>query len=106
MNTIELQKKIQTSKSCMLYIGGEHCGVCKVLYPKITQKFREHFPKMEQFRIDIDHEKEFVSQLQVFTIPTVIVYFEGKEFFKKSRNISVDFFIDEVERPYKLFMEE
>jgi len=106
MNTIELQEKIETSKAFMLYIGGEQCGVCKALYPKITQKFTEHFPKIEQLRIDIENEKEFVSQLQVFAIPTIIVYFEGKEFFRKSRNISVDLFIDEVRRPYSTFIEE
>ncbi|MDD2699303.1 MAG: thioredoxin family protein [Arcobacteraceae bacterium] len=101
----ELLQKIETSKALMLYIGGEHCSVCKALYPKVTQAFLEHFPKMEQLRIDIENEKEFVSSLQVFVIPTIIVYFEGKEFFRKSRNLSVDMFIDEVERPYTLFVE-
>ena len=102
----ELVKKIETSKALMLYIGGEHCSVCKSLYPKITQAFLEHFPKMEQLRVDIEDEKEFVSSLQVFAIPTIIVYFEGKEFFRKSRNLSVEMFVDEVERPYSIFMDE
>jgi thioredoxin-like negative regulator of GroEL len=105
MDTRTLEEKIKTSKACMLYIGGEHCGVCKALYPKITQKFTEHFPKIEQLRIDIENEKEFAAQLQIFAIPTIIVYFEGKEFFRKSRNISVDLFIDEVQRPYEIFIE-
>ncbi len=102
----ELIQKIDATKALMLYIGGENCTVCKALYPKITQAFLENFPKIEQLRIDIESEKEFVSQLQVFTIPTIIVYFEGKEFFRKSRNISIDLFIDEVRRPYTIFMEE
>lgn len=105
MDTITLDEKIKSFQACMLYIGGEHCGVCKALYPKITQKFTEHFPKIEQLRIDIENEKEFIAQLQVFAIPTIIIYFEGKEFFRKSRNISVDMFIEEVKRPYDMFIE-
>lgn len=103
MDTITLEEKIKSSQACMLYIGGENCGVCKALYPKITQKFKECFPKIEQLRIEMENEKEFVSQLQVFSIPTIIIYFEGKEFFRKSRNLSVDMFIEEVKRPYEIF---
>ncbi len=101
----ELIQKIDTSKALMLYIGGEHCSVCKALYPKITRAFLDNFPKIEQLRIDIESEKEFISSLQVFIIPTIIVYFEGKEFFRKSRNISVDMFVAEVHRPYEIFID-
>jgi thiol-disulfide isomerase/thioredoxin len=101
-----LKEKIESSKAFMLYIGGENCGVCKALYPKVFDKFTKEFPKIEKVRIDIENEKEFISQLQVFAIPTIIVYFEGKEFFRKNRNISVDLFVQEVRRPYEIFIEE
>lgn len=105
MEKIEIEKRIQEAKAFMLYIGGEHCSVCKALYPKISQRFQEEFPLIEQCRIEIENEKEFVASLQIFVIPTIIIYFEGKQFFRKSRNISIDLFIDEVRRPYTIFME-
>ncbi len=105
MSKIIIEEKINNAQAFMLYIGGEHCSVCKALYPKISQRFQEEFPKIEQLRIDIEEEKEFVSSLQIFVIPTVIIYFEGKEFFRESRNISVELLVDKVSRPYDLFMD-
>lgn len=100
-----ISEQIETSDACMLYIGGMNCGVCKALYPKIMGSFEKEFPKMTKIRVEIEEEREFVSKLEVFTIPTIIVYFEGKEFFRKSRHISVEGFVEEVRRPYQLFIE-
>jgi len=100
-----ISELIETSDACMLYIGGAHCSVCKTLYPKLIDSFEKEFPKMLKIRIEMEDEKEFVASLQVFTIPTIIVYFEGKEFFRKSRNLSVEAFVEEVKRPYHLFIE-
>lgn len=95
---------IDSNKSFMLYVGGENCFVCKSLYKKIFSAFDTHFPKLEKIAIDIENEKEFVSQMSIFTVPTIIVYFEGKEFFRKNRNVSIELFIEEVERPYNLIL--
>ncbi|MBI3873797.1 MAG: thioredoxin family protein [Arcobacter sp.] len=101
---INIAELIASKKAFMLYVGGEHCSVCKALYPKVFAAFSREFPEIEKLRIEIENEKEFVSQLNIFTIPTIIVFFEGKEFFRKSRNFSVDLFIEEIRRPYQFLL--
>ncbi len=100
---INIQELIGLKKSFMLYVGGEYCSVCKVLRPKIFDAFDREFPNIDKLSIDIEDQREFVAQQNIFAVPTIIVYFEGKEFFRKSRNLSVDLFIEEVRRPYNIF---
>ncbi|RLD02179.1 MAG: thioredoxin, partial [Chloroflexi bacterium] len=38
----------------------------------------------------------------VFAIPTVLVFLDGKEFLRKSRHMSVDEVIREIKRPYDI----
>ena len=100
---INIQELIGLKKSFMLYVGGEYCSACKVLQPKIFDAFDREFPNIDKLSIDIEDQREFAAQQNIFAVPTIIVYFEGKEFFRKSRNLSVDLFIEEVRRPYNIF---
>ena len=103
MTLEDLQSKVQNTDSVMLYFSGENCGVCKVLQPKIKDAFNENFPQIEQIYIDAQSNPKISAQFGVLSLPTIIVYFEGKEFFKKSRLISLPETIQILNRPYSLF---
>jgi thioredoxin-like negative regulator of GroEL len=105
MNLEEVNELIKSKPALMLYFSGEFCGVCKVLHPKISAAIKEEFPLLEQQTLTAEHNPKIAAQLNVFTLPTIIVYFEGKEFIRKVRNISVFGFVDEVKRPYGLFFD-
>lgn len=105
MNIEELNNKIKNTPALMLYFSGEHCGVCKVLQPKLTSAFKEQYPNIEQLVLGIEQYPEIAGQLNVFAMPTIIIYFDGKEINRKSRNLSVDGLINEIKRPYGLFFE-
>ena len=105
MQIDELKNSINTKDAVMVYFGGEFCGVCKVLQPKIKEAFEKEFPKIEQIYIDADNYKQTAIEYGVFTIPTIIVFFDKKEFARKSRNLSVPGFISELQRPYGLFFD-
>ncbi len=103
MNIEEINEHIRNNDALMIYFSGEFCGVCKVLQPKIKKAFSKSFPKIKQLYISADEYKQTAVELGVFVVPTIIVYFDGKEFARKSRNLSVDGFIHELQRPYGLF---
>jgi len=105
MQVDELKNFISSNDAVMVYFGGEFCGVCKVLQPKIKEAFEKDFPKIEQIYIDADSYKQTAIEYGVFAIPTIIVFFDKKEFARKSRNLSVQGFISELQRPYGLFFE-
>ena len=103
MTLEELQNKISTTQSLFLYFSGEGCGVCQVLQPKIKNAFDINFPKIEQLYINAQENPKISAHFGVFSLPTIFVYFDGKEFLNKSRLISVDETISSIARPYNLF---
>ncbi len=103
MTLENIEEKIKTTPAIMLYFSGASCNVCKVLHPKLTKAFQDRYPLIEQISIEVEQYPQIAGQFNVFALPTVIVYFDGKEINRKSRNLSVDRFLDEIQRPYGLF---
>ena len=105
MTIEQLNEQIKSNDALLIYFSGTSCGVCKVLKPKIKKKFTEYYPKIKQIEINIDDNIELARQFNIYSMPSILVYFEGKEFFRKERNISVDVLVYEVNRPYGLFFD-
>lgn len=101
----DIEKIISTGEPVLIYFSGENCSVCKVLKPKINELIPQNFPKMKIYEIKADLYKEIASNFSVFSIPTILVFFDSKEFFRKGRNLSVSLFINELKRPYNLFID-
>lgn len=101
----DIESKISTRKPLLIYFSGENCSVCKILKPKIEEQISKNFPSIELFELKVDLHKDIASNFSVFSIPTILVFFDSKEFFRKSRNLSIPLFIEELKRPYNLFMD-
>ena len=89
--------------SSVYYFSTETCGVCKVLKPKLKSFLEENFPKLEMIYVDVEREKELAAQLTTFSVPTIIIYFDDKEFLRYSRNINFDELFQSLERMYNLY---
>jgi len=101
----DIEEILSSNDGVMLYFSGENCGVCQVLKPKIQELFSASFSKLKQVYISAELQKEIAAHFSVFTIPTVIVFFEKKEFIRQSRNISIGDLKTKIERPYGLYFE-
>lgn len=106
IQTIEqIKKEIDSKEPILIYFSGENCSVCKVLKPKIENEVINNFSRFKLYEVKTDIYKEITSEFTVFSIPTIIVYFDSKEFKRYGRNMSFPLFIDEIKRPYKLMCE-
>jgi len=103
MSLEDLQNKIKNTDAIMIYFSGENCGICHALQPKIKTAFDQYFPKIEQLYIKAEENKQIAAHFGIFALPSIIVYFENKEFLKQSRLISVDQIVQNINRPYSLF---
>jgi thioredoxin-like negative regulator of GroEL len=101
-NLQQLKDNINTGEPVLIYFSGENCSVCKVLKPKIEEQINENFDKFNLYEVKTDIHKEITSHFTVFSIPTILVYFDTKEFRRIGRNMSVPLFIEELKRPYNL----
>lgn len=103
MDKVNLENELKNNDAVMLYFSGNDCGVCKVLQPKVSELFTQKFPKIKQLYISAEDFRETAVGYNVLTIPTVIVFFENKEFLRKSRHISIVEVETELERVYSLY---
>lgn len=101
----QLKKFTSENKGALLYFSTPDCNVCKVLKPKLYELIASKYPGIEFGYVDISTLKEIAGELAIFSVPTVIVYFDGREFFRKSRNLSLEEFSSEIDRPYTLLYE-
>jgi len=103
MEIEELKKQIESNNAVMVYFSGIDCGVCEVLKPKVKELFEKEFPKVKQLYINANQHQKSAAQFCVLTIPTVIVFFDKKEFIRQSRHISIADLKSQIQRPYDLF---
>lgn len=103
MQTLETTQQIlQNNDAVMLYFSAPTCNVCHALKPKLVEAVSAEFPTFVFESIDISETPEIASHFTVFTIPTVLIYFQGREFLRKSRHMSVGEVTDAIRRPYGL----
>jgi len=98
----KFQNIIQDQQAVLVYFSHEKCNVCKVLKPKISNLLTEHFPKIKMYYSDTELFPEVAAQNSIFTVPTIVIFFDNKEFIRKSRNFGIDELKGELERPYNL----
>ncbi|MDP1785184.1 MAG: thioredoxin family protein [Sulfuricurvum sp.] len=100
-----IQELLNKNDAVILYFSAPTCGVCHALKPKLTEALINEFPTFIIESIDISEKPEIGSHFSVFTIPTVLIYLQGGEFLRKSRNMSVAEVIEGIRRPYTLMVE-
>ncbi len=103
VRTIEdIEKQINDSPAILIYISTEGCNVCRELKPKIRKLLDGNFPEIKFLYINLDEIKEATGRLSVFAVPTILVYFEGKEFFREGRNLGIIQLSEKLDRPYSM----
>jgi thioredoxin-like negative regulator of GroEL len=102
----EFLKLKEEEPALLAYFSTEICNVCKVLKPKVAELIQSEFPKIKLIYIKSDILPEVAAQNQVFTAPTILVFFEGREYIRKSRNIGIGELQGEIERPYAMMFSD
>ena len=97
-----LQRFMEEHPIVLVYFTGADCGVCKVVEPKLHSLLSADFPHLPCARIDAQTLREIAAQHSVFSVPTVLVFIEGREAFRWARNFSLGQIRDALRRPYRL----
>ena len=105
-STKEFEKFITSNEASLIYVSTPQCNVCKVLKPKLIDFINSEFPKIIMGYVDSEALPEVAAQNRIFTVPTILVFLDGKEFLRKSRNINLHEFRQDIERPYLLYFDK
>lgn len=98
----DLIKLVEESPAVCFYLSTPECNVCKVLKPKVIEMLMKDFPKIEFHYVDLNEAKEIAGQLSVFAVPTILIFFDGKEIIRASRNIHIEKLRELINRYYKM----
>lgn len=98
----ELYKLINENDMLLVYFGSSSCSVCNAMMPKI-EKMLEKYPKIKVVGVETENFVELSSKYNVFAIPVIILFIQGKETIRKARIIGMEILEQEVSRYYELF---
>ena len=80
---------IRGRDALVAYFSTPDCNVCKVLRPKVEQMVAAH-EGIDFLYIDSARHPDVAGQHVVFAVPTIILFMNGREMRRFSRNLSLD----------------
>jgi len=103
INDVDIVKEVLEVKNFVLgYFTSTGCNVCKELLPKVEEMLKE-FPEIEGVKSEANIDKRIVGEYSIFTVPTIVLFIEGKEVFRYARNVSIQELSDKIKRYYEMF---
>ncbi len=98
----QLQKIIKSEDAVMLYFYNDDCPPCLSLRPKVESLLDESFPEMSMIYVNSKNHPEIPASYGVFANPTLMIFFDGKEFKRFSKYISTSELHQAIERYYNI----
>jgi len=98
----QFEKLMQLHPIVISYFSTQECNVCKVLRPKI-EELASKYDEVSFTYIDTTKQPELAGQFSIFTVPSILIFVEGKESKRLSRNFSVNEVQSFIERMIGLF---
>lgn len=84
INSDKFEEEVLKSKTPVLVdFNADWCGPCKMLGPIIEEEAKEN-DKVKFVSVNIDDNEELAEQYNVFTIPCLVLFKDGKE---EKRNV-------------------
>ena len=88
LNSIEdIKDFIKENMFVMVYFSSDGCNVCENILPRLEEILKKH-SKVMSAHIEVQNLPSVASVFSVFTIPTIIIFLEGKEILRQARFIN------------------
>ena len=79
---------IQSTKPVLVDFYAEWCGPCKIMKPRILDVMERMGDEIQVIQIDVDKEKELATSFRISSVPTLIIFKNGKQQWRQSGIIS------------------
>jgi thioredoxin 1 len=103
---IALKNQIEKEKAILVYFFNDDCAPCNVLRPKVENLLVHFFPRMKLEFINSKKDPSVPAAFGVYTNPALLIFFEGKEFKRFSKYVSIKELEDGIQKYYALLFED
>jgi len=102
----ELELLISGNVGAMVYFYSDKCAPCVSLRPKVLELVEQKFPKMTLAYVNSEKDPALPAKYGAFASPTLIIFFEGREYRRESKYISIPQLAETISRPYEMIFDE
>lgn len=102
---IELNETIHKYPIVIMQFGSEICSPCSALKQRIEIWNKDH-TKICHTYVTVDDQPKLCAQMGIFTVPSIIVYVEGKVTIRQSGYFSLDQMLDQIEKYERLLFDD
>ncbi|TLX76054.1 thioredoxin family protein [Labilibacter sediminis] len=102
---LQFEQLISNHDFVLAYFSHDSCNVCHVLLPKIKELIQNDFPNIKLIHCNTERAAKVAAQNSIFTVPSILIFINGKESYRFSRNISLSEFSQTIARPYHLIFD-
>jgi len=106
MELQHLEQLIRENQAVMLYFYSDRCAPCVSLRLKVEALIQQNYSSFELCFIDSEKHPSITAQFGVFANPAILVFFEGNEFMRWSKYVSIQQIETAIDRPYQIIFEE
>ena len=79
---------IQSTELVLVDFYAEWCGPCQIMKPRILDVAERMGDNVKVVQIDVDKEKELATRFRISSVPTLIIFKNGKQQWRQSGIIS------------------
>lgn len=103
INSVDESNKIlEENDGLLFFFSTTKCSLGEALEPKIYTLIQNNYPKISFYFVDMKQFPEVAAHYSVFAEPTILIFFEGKESIRKSRNIGIAELSTAISRLYEI----
>ena len=94
LKTQEFESVVSAAPVALLDFWAEWCGPCRMVSPIIEELAGRYDGKAVIAKVNVDEEGDLARRFHVMSIPTVILFKDGKEIARKVGAQSTDVYTD------------
>lgn len=88
MDMEKFNELIQSAKPVLVDFYAEWCGPCQMMKPRLLDVAERLGNEAKIVQIDIDKEKALAERFHIQSVPTLIIFKNGKQLWRQSGIIS------------------
>ncbi|MFA5271687.1 MAG: thioredoxin [Candidatus Omnitrophota bacterium] len=84
VTTANFEKEVMSAATPVLVdFWAAWCGPCQMIAPYVTEIAKEYEGKIKVCKLDVDQAQEIATEYTVMSIPTLLIFKDGKVMAKK-----------------------